>query len=150
MQAAVDPRFRRALAVVASVALLVGCQSREPGRSPNVPDIPVYPGAKLDQRVAADATAPPTLEGPRDPIDFYVIAHTDAQRVLAWYSEQMPEHGWAPVTDSKEDVVLYTTAAGCYGFVVVTQVERDVELQISQQNPATPCEITPTEDPGDR
>jgi hypothetical protein len=149
----ITPTARRQwlLSALASALLLAaGCRPAEPGPSANVPDIPVYPGARLGQQVAADATVAPTLEGPRDPVDFYVIPGAAAADVLAWYRQQMPKHGWTPVSDPADDVVLYTTAAGCDGFVVVTQVDRDVELQLSQQNPAVPCEVVPTEDPGNR
>lgn len=122
------------------------------GTSTNVPGIPVYPGAKLTDSWPASSVQTPSIslseDTSRDPTDFYFIRGADQDRVVEWYAERMPPLGWHAVGDPMQDVVLYNDDRGCYGFVSATDAEDGVDLQISRQDPATPCQIVPTMDPG--
>ncbi len=144
-------RIGWARAVVLGAGLLVGCGASE-GRSTNVPGIPVYPGAELtDAWPAASVQTPEvTLNGDpeRDPTDFYFVPDAEPAAVIAWYGERMRQHGWEAVGDPNLEVVIYNDAQGCYAFVSVSGVEGGVSLQISRQDPATPCVVVPTTDPG--
>lgn len=123
--------------VLLLVLFLVAACSGPAPTSRNVPDIPVYPGARLTSQ---------SNEPDRDPIDTYTVPDTSESTVLAWYREQMPKHGWQPTTDAFDNVVIYRNQAGCYGFVMATQATngQDVLLQLSQQRADTPCiAITP-------
>ncbi len=120
-----------ALAAGLALSLLAAC-SRSPAGSANVPDIPVYPGARLTEQ---------TNLPDQDPIDTYTVPDVAEAEVLAWYREQMANHGWHAKTDPSDNVVLYVDEEGCWGFVMATQTTngRDVLLQLSQQRPGTTC-----------
>lgn len=150
-------RFRPILALLAAayVASAVACDgtgSREPGASANVPGIPVYPGAELIDAWPASSIQTPSHslsdDTSRDPTDFYYVPDVDVTSVVNWYAERMPAMGWRAVGDPMQDVVLYNDRQGCYGFVGVSAVEGGVDLQFSRQDPATPCQIIPTTNPG--
>lgn len=138
-------------AAMAAAALTAACGASE-GRSTNVPGIPVYPGAQLTDAWPAASVATPeaSLNGDpeRDPTDFYTIPGARPEDVIAWYRERMRDAGWQAVGDPNLEVVIYNDAQGCYAFVSVTGVEDGVSLQISRQDPATPCVVVPTTDPG--
>jgi len=150
-----------AIVTIATVVIANGCADHATV-STNVPGIPVYPGAELrDQWLPQSGDGTPTAADPqtiedmkgqeRDPVDFYFVAGADQAAVLAWYREQMPAHGWRPVSDPDDEVVIYNDAQGCHAFVSVTKVDEGtpgVDLQLSRQNPSTRCEVIPTTDPG--
>lgn len=129
-----------ASALLSTLLLVAACSGRaSPTR--NVPDIPVYPGARLTSQ---------SNEPDRDPIDTYTVPDTSESAVLAWYREQMPKYGWEPTTDAFDNVVIYRNQAGCYGFVMATQATNghDVLLQLSQQRAQTPCAAVTQGTPG--
>jgi len=132
-------RSRHWIAGATLVAVLAACQ-RQPAVSVNVPGIPIYPGAQLEQ-VLNDED--------RDPTEFYVVARTAASTVHDWYVREMRARQWLPTTDEVQEVILYTDPQGCWAAVSVVQDGADVNLQVSQQRPGTPCTVVPTLDPGD-
>jgi hypothetical protein len=52
----------------------------------------------------------------------------------------MAEQGWTPQTEEPAGgVLVYRNDAGCFAFVVATQIEEDVEIQLSQQTAEPNC-----------
>ncbi len=129
------------------VLVLAGCQPRA-GKSENVAGIPVYPGAVLEKAQPAVTTDDPDADESRDPTDSYLIPDADQATVQDWYREQMAEAGWTAISPADEEVVIYNDAKGCYAFVSVSTTEEGVFLQISRQDPATPCIPQKLSDPG--
>jgi hypothetical protein len=118
-------------AALVLLATLTAC-GRQPRYSPNVPDVPVYPGAELVEH----------LDQPnRDPLDTYTVPSIPNSIVLDWYRQQMPKDGWTATSDESDTVVLYRNKAGCYAFIMAVQDQngRDVMLQVSQQRPGSVC-----------
>ena len=132
---------RRAAGVVVLALVAIGCRAPTPAPSA-VPDVPVYPGAKL----VAPAVDAPDL----DPTEGYVVAGANQAQVQAWYRRAMAGRGWRTTSaDDGGEVTTYATERGCWGLVSARQDGADVLLQISQQRPGTPCYNVPTIDPGD-
>lgn len=126
------------LGTAAIAFLLISCGPKTTS-SANVPDIPVYPGAQLEAQITDDD---------RDPTDTYYVRGATEAEVLDWYAREMPKAGWHPITDEKDNVILYNDEAGCYGFVMSTQQNGDVFLQLSQQRPGSFCMPDMPLDPG--
>jgi hypothetical protein len=143
------PRRLPAPTVLLAIALLglAGCREQA-GVSENVPGIPVYPGAVLEEATPAFTALDPDAHESRDATDSYTIADADQAAVLVWYREQMPKAGWTAISSAEDEVVIYNDAKGCYAFVSVSETETGVFLQISRQNPETPCIPMPLADPG--
>jgi len=138
----------------ASVAVLLavtlaGCGGR-PGRSDIVPGIPVYPGAELQAVQTPVAGTEPDGSDSRDPLEFYIVRGADPAAVLTWYREQMADAGWTAITAPGDEVVIYNDAKGCYAMVGVSRTDDGIMLQLSRQDPSTPCVVIPTSDPGTR
>lgn len=143
------PTRRAAWSFGATLLLLAGCGAR-PEQSENVPGVPVFPGAVLVDRWEPVDAPTDDPDANRDPTDFYSVAGVETEAIVDWYRQQMALAGWVPISDPGDEVVLYQDAAGCHAFVVVTPAEEGVDLQISRQNPNTPCVRIPTLPPGDR
>lgn len=142
------PRSFVALTALFAITLgLAGC-GKQAGSSENVPGIPVYPGALLQEAAPAVTAENPDADESRDATDSYTITDSDQAKVLAWYREQMPKAGWTAVSSPEDEVVIYNDAKGCYAFVSVSETEAGIFLQISRQNPETPCIPMPLSDPG--
>jgi hypothetical protein len=130
---------------LATVLVLTGAAACRPapGKSANVPDVPVYPGAVLRM-----ADVRPDL----DPTEYYTVTGATSAEVGAWYREQMPRRGWNPTSDPESDFVSFQTVEGCYAFVGTFALpDGGVDLQISQQRAGTPCYpyATAAASPGD-
>jgi len=134
--------FLSALLLAGAFCAASACARSEPGQaSPHLPHIPVYPGAQLLQSV---------IRPHQDPTEYYLVADASQDEVLDWYRRRMSEEGWSASTDPDEDFVIYHTAEGCYAFVAAfANPDGTVELQLSQQDPDTPCYPYVTSEPGD-
>jgi len=125
-----------------AVALGVGACRGGAGESGALPRMPIHPGAQLKDSQPAQAD--------RDPLEFYLVPGTTAEAVRAWYRAEMPKRGWIASTPEDDDVVIYYDAEGCYAFVMVSEVEADVQLQLSHQRADAPCMRQLPVDPGSR
>jgi hypothetical protein len=133
-------RARTSLGLALAALAVLSCRTA-PVTSLAVPDVPVYPGARL----AASASDAPDL----DPTESYVVPRARADDVRAWYRQAMARRGWqATSPDDGGEVTTYATDKGCWGLVSIRQDGADVVLQISQQRPGTSCFRVPTMDPG--
>ena len=120
---------------------VLACSGRDASVSPNVPDVPVFPGAELVSRID---------RVDRDPTDTYEVLAESEAAVLDWYRQHMAAAGWSAISSETDNVILYNDPNGCYAFVTATQDGDDVFLQISQQRPGSQCIKTMPVDPGDK